>query len=267
MRVKLRRLRLSLRSLAVLIALVAVALWAVITIWSPTRRLNYLLRLDQPDYIRRDLPWELAHTIPFWEMDRAVSSLVTALDHPTPRVRMYAADDLPYLGPRAERAVPRLIAALNDEDISVRAHTIRVLESTVSWGSANRNDVVPALTLALHEQHPHLQLDAAAALARIGETRKAAEVLLAAWCVSDPYLRNRARETINWVNNPGPFVDVLVRMIQVKDRRMRDAVFAALVQDGPRGILISALRSALTDPDPEIRQWAIHLLESIDSAP
>jgi HEAT repeat protein len=229
--------------------------------------LNYFLRPNQPDYGRRDPAYEIADAIPSWEVDRAVSNLVGAIDHPSARVRIYAEAVLMYLGPRAEKAVPRLIVALNDEDGDVRANAVRVLRRILKAGSAKRNEAVMALTRALYDQYYRVRLDAAEALVEFGETRKAAASLLSACCSGYPDVRESARGTINWANNPAPFVDVLVNVIQGKDRRMRDEVFAALLPNAPRDILLSALRSALADPDPEIRQWAIRHLKSIDTAP
>src|SRR5262245_25791209 len=120
MRLKLPRPRLSLRALAVLIAVLAVALWAGLNIWSPTRRLGRLLRADQPVFVRREAASSLGRDIPYWEVDQAVRMLIDALHDPSPRVREYAGVGLAELGPRAEQAIPQLITVLNDENRLVR---------------------------------------------------------------------------------------------------------------------------------------------------
>ncbi len=94
--------RLSLRTLAVPIA----ALWAGLSIWSPTRCLGRLLQPDQPTLIRHELASSLGHEIPPWEVDRALSLLIKTLDDPSPRVREFAGVGLAELGARALRAIP-----------------------------------------------------------------------------------------------------------------------------------------------------------------
>jgi HEAT repeats len=110
MHLKLPGPRVRLRTLAILIAAVAVTLWAGLNIWSPTRRLGRLLGADQPVFVRREAASSLGRDIPSWETDRAVSLLINALDDPSPRVREYAGVGLAELGPRAEQAVSKLIA-------------------------------------------------------------------------------------------------------------------------------------------------------------
>jgi hypothetical protein len=63
-------LRIRLRTLIAAIALFAVALWAAISIWSPTRRLSRLVRAGQPTYIRREAASALGHEISFREVDQ-----------------------------------------------------------------------------------------------------------------------------------------------------------------------------------------------------
>src|SRR5262245_8281284 len=131
MQLKLPRLQLSLRNLTLLVAVLALALWTGLSIWSPTRRFGRLLRADQPVFMRREAASSLGRGIPFWEVDQAVSIAIGALDDPSPRVREYACVSLSELGPRASRAISKLIALLNDEDRFVRYTAARTLSSIV----------------------------------------------------------------------------------------------------------------------------------------
>src|SRR6516225_3728959 len=101
MSIRRLRPRLRLRTQLALIALLAVSLWAGLSIWSPTRRLGRLVRADQPVYIRREAASALGHQIPAWEVEQAVSILIGVCDDPSPRVREYALVGLAQLGPKA----------------------------------------------------------------------------------------------------------------------------------------------------------------------
>ena len=70
MHLKLPGPRVRLRTLAILVAALAVMLWAGLNIWSPTRRLGRLLQADQPVFVRREAASSLGRDIPFWEVDR-----------------------------------------------------------------------------------------------------------------------------------------------------------------------------------------------------
>src|SRR5262249_29203488 len=225
MHLKLPRPRVCLRTLAILIAALAVTLWAGLNIWSPTRRLGRLLRPDQPVLVRREAAWSLGRDIPSWEVDRAVSLLINALDDPSSRVREYAGVGLAELGPRAGQAASKLIAVLNDEDRFVRFSAARALGFIIDAGSAKRPAAVAALTVTLEDEDPEVRLAAAETLVKLGEAQKAAGVLLAAYVGTDSYLRDRARPIIRGANDSRPFVATLVRQMRDKDARRRDEAF------------------------------------------
>src|SRR5262249_19792407 len=229
MHLKLPRPRVCLRTLAILIAALAVTLWAGLNIWSPTRRLGRLLRPDQPVLVRREAAWSLGRDIPSWEVDRAVSLLINALDDPSPRVREYAGAGLRELGPRAEQAASKLITVLNDEDRFVRFSAARTLGFIIDAGSAKRAEAVAALTVTLKDKDPEVRLGAAETLVEMGEAQKAAGILLAAYFGTDLYLRNRARPIILGANDPRPFVAMLVKQMRDKDGRRRDDAFQILL--------------------------------------
>jgi HEAT repeat protein len=265
MRLKVPRLRL--RTLTILIAVLAVVLWAGLSIWSPTRRLGRLLTPDQPDFVRREAAASLGHGIPPWEVDQAVSLMIRSLDDPSPRVREGAAAGLYGLGPRAERAIPRLIVLLGDEDRRVRACAARVLSQVVGSSSARRDEIVAALARALDDEDPDVRLSAAESLIELGEAQRTAGVLLAEYRGTIPYFRESARHIIRRANNPAPFVAALAPEIRAGDRRRRDEAIQTLMQIVPPEAVRSLLTSAMAADDPEVREWAAGRLQQIYPGP
>jgi HEAT repeat protein len=256
MRLKLPGPQIRLRTLAILIAALAMMLWAGLRIWSPTRRLGRLLQADQPVLVRREAASSLGRSIPSWEVDEAVSLLINALDDRSPRVREYAGVGLAELGPRAERAASKLIAVLKDEDRFVRFSAARTLGSIIGPGSAKRTGAVAALTVTLEDKDPGVRLAAAETLVEMGEAQKAAGVLLAALVGTDSYFRDRARWIIRRARDPRPFVAVLVKQMRDKDGRRRDEALQALPLIASPEVVRSALDSAIADDYPEVHEWA-----------
>jgi hypothetical protein len=267
MRLKLWRPRLRLRTLAILIAVLAVALWAGLNIWSPTRRLGRLLQPDQPVYIRREAASALGYEIPSWEVDQAVSLLIGVLDDPSPRVREYAGAGLAQIGPRAARAIPKLITLLHDDDRFVRFSVARTIGLILKAGTASRTEAVTALTRTLDDRDPGVRLAAAESLVEIGEAQKAAALLIAVFGGSDSFLRDRARLIIRRANDPRPFVGMLVKALRDPDGRRRDERLQTLLPIASPEAVRAALGSLLTSDDPEIRQWAGERLERITPSP
>jgi HEAT repeat protein len=257
MSLKLPRPRVRLRTLAILIAALAVTLWAGLNIWSPTRRLGRLLRPDQPVFVRREAASSLGRDIPSWEVNRAVSLLISALDDPSPRVREYAGVGLAELGPRAGQAASKLIAVLNDEDGSVRSSAARTLGSMIDEGLTHRSEAVAALGVTLEDKDPEVRLAAAEALVRLGEAQKAAGILVAACVGKDPYSRARAR----------PIIAMLVEQMRDRGARRRDEAFQTLQLIASPEAVRSALKSSLADEDPEIQEWAAARLKRMIAIP
>jgi HEAT repeat protein len=267
MRLKLTRPRLSLRTMTVLIAVAAVTLWAGLNIWSPTRRLGRLLRADQPAYVRREAASSLGRDIPSWEVDQAVRLLIDALDDPSPRVREYAGVGLSELGPRAERAVPKVIAALKDESRGVRFSAANTLGALIDTRSARYIEAVTALSLTLEDEDPDVRLAAAEVLVRIGEPEKAARVILAAYGGTDSNLRVGARRIIRGAKDPRPFVAGLAEGVRDQDGDRREEALQTLLLIASPEAVRSALASALADDNPETRQWAAAYLGRITPSP
>jgi HEAT repeat protein len=267
MRLKLPGPQLSLRTMAILIAVLAVTLRAGLHIWSPTRRLGRLLRADQPTFIRREAASSLGRDIPSWEVGQAVSLLINALDDPSPRVREYAGVGLSELGPSAEPAVSKLIAVLNDEDRFVRFSAARTLGSIIGAGSGKRANAVTALTVTLDDKDPDVRMAALETLLRLGEVQKAAGALVAASVGTKPILRAWARSIMRDANSPHLFAAMLVKEMRDQDGERRDEALQTLQQIDTPDAVRSALISALADDKTEFRRWAAERLKPITPTP
>jgi HEAT repeat protein len=222
---------------------------------------------DQPVFVRREAASSLGREIPPWEVDQAVGLLIQSLHDPSPRVREYAGVGLAELGPRADRAIPDVIAVLGDQDRFVRFSAAGTLGFIVGSGSARRGEAVEALTRTLDDKDPDVRLSAAGTLVKMGEAGRAAGVLLAAYGETDSHLRDWSRQIIRGANDSSPFVAMLVPEIRVKDGRRRDEALQTLLQIAPPEAVRSILHSALAEEDPEIRKWAAGRLEQINPGP
>jgi HEAT repeats len=220
--------QLRLCTLIVLIAVLEVSLWAGLSIWSPTRRMGRLLQADQPTFIRREAASSLGRGIPSWEVGQAVSLLISALDDPSPRVREYVGVSLAERGPRAGRAIPKLLTVLNDEDRFVRCSAAATLGFIVTARSAERDEAVAALARVLDDKDPNVRLAAAGALVKLGEAQKAAGVLVAAYVGTGSFFRDWARSIMRDASDPRPFIAPLARELRDRGPRRRDEVLQTL---------------------------------------
>lgn len=265
MRLGLPRLRVSVRTMTVLIAVLAVSFWAALNIWSPTRRLGRLLRADQPAYVRREAASSLGHEIPSWEVDRAVSLLIGALDDPSPRVREYAGVGLIQLGRRAERALPKLVAAFDDDDRYVRFMAVRTAGALIEAGAARPSGVVLALSRALDDPDFNVRLAAAQSLVEVGEAPKAVSLLVAECSSSDSTRRYLARLILRSAHQPRHFVAALVKELHNPDAKRRDEAFQTLLSVVSPSSIRSVLESLKKAEDPRLRQWAEERFESLST--
>lgn len=257
------RIRLGLRSMMVLVALVALAVWGAMILWSPTRRLAQRLRLDQPVYVRREAASMLGgHEIPSWEVDRAVEILIATLDDPSPRVREYAGVGLHQIGPRAERATPHVFPLLEDEDRSVRHVAARVLATIAPPPSPYTREVVAALEGMLDDPDDGVRRAAAESLVELGANEKAAPIVLDAFVSEDESRRSWAQVTIGRARDPGPFIDRVVLELGHDEARRREFALFMLHQIAPTRAF-PALQALLEDNRPEIRQWAAEQLDRL----
>jgi HEAT repeat protein len=262
------RLRFRVRTLVLLVAMIAVGLWGALMWFSPTRRLGRLVRADQPAYIRREAASALGHEIPPWEVGQAVSILLSVCDDPEPRVREYAAAGLAQLGPRAEAAVPRLETLLDDGDRFVRYSAAGALGRIVLRNSPLRSRAVAALVPRLDDPDREVRLSAAESLMMMGADRDAAPALVVALSGPDVPLRHRAESIVRQVGGNSPFLASALRAaLRSKDPSRREGAFQCLLNFGSAEVLRSDLQLLQRSGDEELSRWAGRSLERLGEVP
>ncbi|MGF1580940.1 MAG: HEAT repeat domain-containing protein [Gemmataceae bacterium] len=87
------------------------------------------------------------------------------------------------MGPDAKDALPALVKALDDKELSVRGSVVKALGQI----GAEAKDAVPALIKALKDKAKELREKAAYALGEIGPAAKDALPTLEALSENDPY--------------------------------------------------------------------------------
>jgi HEAT repeat protein len=259
------RIRFRLRTLIVLIAVLGVLLSAALAVWSPTRRLARLVRADQPEYVRREAASALGHQIPAWEVSQAVITLLEVCDDPSPRVREYAAVGLAQLEGSAERATPKLLLMLNDEDRFVRYSAAAALGSVVGPNSGRRSSVVDALVPILDDPDPQVGLAAAETLCKLGRSRDAIGTLAAAFEGSDEQNRSRARQIMTHTGTgSSAIVEWLLPKLHNADSKRREEAYDVLMAIGGPEPIRAALQRVAESGEPELRQWARSKLKRVN---
>jgi HEAT repeat protein len=193
----------------------------------------------------------------------SIDGLIAALHSPDQHVREEALKSISTLGVTATDA---LIAALADPQVS--------RDATVALGRIGPA-AAPALTVALTNPDLRIRQGAAVALGRIGGAAAETSVpsLIAALGDPDEYVRAYVGWALGQIGAPasGPLRNIgpaplaaLISNLRVSETR--DGVVKALKLLGPTAI--PALRGALSNPDPKIRQGAaIGLGEIMAAAP
>jgi HEAT repeat protein len=252
--------RLRLRSLLILIALIALLLWAGSWIWSPLNRFSAKLEPERPDYVRREAAVGLGSGIPPWEVDRAVSVLIRTLGDPSPRVRESAAAGLAGLGADANAAIPHLLKRVNDPDRGARASAVGALGFIAKPDS--KVQVVPALILALDDADFDVRLMAADGLVKLGEIAPVARVLIDA--MAEPNYGSRAKLILGKIgSNTQILIPQFSAAVSDLDPRRREAALQFLIDYGGPETAKLALRRASGDKDESIRQWAASTMDRL----
>lgn len=120
------------------------------------------------------------------------------------------------------------------------------------------------LITLLGDREATVRLTAAEALGKIGDG-KAGPFLLQAVHDSDPRVREAAARSLGALSGGGADADSeLVRLLSDSDILVRHAAAQALGSRGEAPAMMSALTGLLTNPDPTIRQAALHALLLVD---
>jgi HEAT repeat protein len=181
----------------------------------------------------------------------AVPTLVAALNDPEDNVRQSAAEALGMIGPNAAPAVPALVAALNDPEDNVRQSAASALGKI----GPNAAPAVATLVAALNDPDGKVALSAASALGKIGsDTAEAVPALVAA--LNHPSAR--------WTAAPAlaRFGLDAVPAVPALAAGLNDPTFA-LFAFGALQVILKAFRTALNDPDDNVRRCAAEALGKI----
>jgi HEAT repeat protein len=120
------------------------------------------------------------------------------------------------------------------------------------------------LITLLEDRETTVRLTAADALGKIGD-RKAEPFLLQAVHDSDPRVREAAVRSLGALSDAGGEAELeLVRLLSDPEFGVRHAAAQALGTREGTPALISALTGLLTNPDPIVRQAAVHTLLLVD---
>jgi len=269
MRWTLPKPRFRLSTLGGLIALCAVATWSGLYFLSPTMRLARQIQANQPTYVRREAAVGLGN-VPSWEAEEALGVLIGALNDPSPQVRESALSGMGAHGARAGRAIPAILRLLGDKDRGVRHVACAVLGIVLppDGRGSEHEAVVAALKDALDDNDPQTRLAAAVSLLRLHETHAAVPMIaLAATNTGDDYLRKLARLYMGTYGTNADLIAGVVPLVRAEDRGRRQGALELLFEIAPPSTVMTALRDALEDGDPDVRRWAARKLESLAPEP
>jgi HEAT repeat protein len=265
---------------------------------------------DQDDTLRRKAAQAVASIGQKAGPLSVVPALINALKDEDTNVRRTAGLALGMMEEKAsagtpqsavtQSAVPALINALKDKDKVVRLNamwTLALIESKAS--AAIPRSVIPVLIKALEDEQYHLRLNAATALANMGED--AVPAVLIAVKDQDRELRSRVVRVLRRIGKKavpalvnalqdksaavrveaaillmgrremddeaarGVIVKVLVNALKNEDTDLRKRVAGAFVKSGEKNdAVIAALKGCLNDPDEELRAKASKALKRLD---
>jgi HEAT repeat protein len=253
--------RFRLRTLLVLVALATLGVWASLMELSPTWRLARLVRADQPTYVRREAAAALGHGIPSWEVGRAVALLIEVCEDPSPRVRENAIQGLSQLGPRAEPAVPRLLALLGDDDHFVRSSAAEALGQIVTPQSGVQPGAASALIGSLEDPNREVRLYAAESLMKMGAEQAAAPTVVGVLTGSDLHLRQMAESILRRTHGDTRFLrSLLVRKLADPDPEVQLSAAEAMVCMGTEQDAFPTLAAALCCTNADLRTRASAIL-------
>ncbi|MBI4395563.1 MAG: HEAT repeat domain-containing protein, partial [Elusimicrobia bacterium] len=216
-----------------------------------------------------------------------VPSLIKALKHKDPQVRVDAAKALGELGPSAEPAIPALLETLKDNKsavflaaakalVQVGTKSVEALALTMreenAWFRCRAAEVlgmfgplggkaVPTLIKALEDHDLCVHDNAAESLGKIG--KDAVPALLDALKITRPDVRKGAAKAIAGMDEPlrKAALASLLEVFKSEDEYARGEATMALVEIGEPAV--SAVLACLKEENPRLRERAIALLGEI----
>jgi HEAT repeat protein len=208
------------------------------------------------------------------EVSAAVPLLLGLLSDKDPEVRRNAALTLGVLGrAQIEKTVPRLSAALRDEDGDVRAAAVEALASLCRRGTSGMAlpEIVSTLWGALNDTNPKVRRAALSAVVELDERNQAtAAACLHALRDEDAQVRGRAGNHLAWLATwtplePRTTVPNLEAALEDRRADVRQAAAEALGNMGRKATqAVPTLIRTLGDRDRFVRWTAAVALWEID---
>jgi HEAT repeat protein len=259
------RPRFRLSTLAILIALCSLLIWAGQYFFSPTKRIIRQIQADQPTYLRREAVGGLGY-VPAWEAAEAINALIGALKDPSPQVRENALSGLHAHGVRARRAIPEILKQMVDVDRSVRFSACFTLGSmfTREDHGSEHDAVIAALKTALADPDHLNRVAAAISLLRLGERQAAIPAI--ALSVTDPDENQIKDQARSYLARFCPKIDLspaVTPLLRDDNPKRRQAALNFLLEAAPPKAVIAALKESRTDPSLDVRRWVADKLKSL----
>ena len=226
-------------------------------------------------------------SFPVISRSTAASALGSLIKDKSPLVRIKAAEVFGCIGLHEETAVPILLGALRDSDVSVQGHALATVSMTIAQ---NRSDVImmgphgplppplnselrpslkaalPSLVGFLKGSDSSMKSNAIHILNRMGvDAKDAIPALLLSLRDQDPYVRLTITSVLGDQGNSAyPYVPVLQDLeLHDPDRSVRDSATRALKSLGAQSI--STLIAALQSPDKTLKINAADALAELGS--
>jgi HEAT repeat protein len=204
----------------------------------------------------RGLPSTEYNTPETFSSQAILEQAKTDLKHPDPKVKILAIQYLGKCDPSI--AVPLLQEILSDRNPGVRAQAISTLIRF-------RNPaVIPLLKKYLKDSDPRVRI---AALRGVFKHRERMDLNLLLQFLSDgsPWVRRKVATLLGWNQMEGVF-PILTEMSKDQDVRVRKAALFSLVTLYPEESEDRWVE-AMTDSDPDLRNWARSTLEKMVARP
>ena len=198
--------------------------------------------------------------------EKAVPRLIKALE--IPEVRPRAAAIIARIGPPAKEAVPALIAALGDKSPETRNEVLFALAAV----GPDAKEAVPAITQAMKDPDMKVCYVACYALGKIGPAAASAKAELAEHLAGDDHFFCMASAWALAQIDPkdaelaAKSVPVLIQALEEPDPPTRLHAAEALGLLGPlAGDAAAALKKLQSDPDKAVREAAVGALKAVGS--
>jgi HEAT repeat protein len=187
-----------------------------------------------------------------------LADLARLLKDPKPEVRGAGADALARLGPDAVDALAELVAAMRDEDGTVRMGVGRAIKNTGAKGAARLR------SLEEKEKDPAVKANLAVAvrLTDFAAKENAVPALITALADKEDIVARMAADTLGKLGEPA--VNPLVEALKAPTPSVRRYAALALKELGVKAKkAVPLLTEALHDKDPSTRPFAAQALAAV----